>query len=1339
MKQFILTLSRTFLACLITFIVIAAVVVGLGRQLLTHINEAKPEIESYLSSVSDLNIQFQAIHGQWHRLTPQINLSELYIGAKGNDAAFLQVKEISAEIDLSASLLNLHPIIKLWVDGLALDLVFNEGRFELINGPDQADTQHQATQPEDQSIHHQIDFFLRQPHIQLSNSNINIQGFWTHDVTVSDINVGLARNGLNKRFWFDLILNGDSRISVNMKGEMQGRFTDLDSLSGNLYAKVTAPDLAPWMPVPLKALTALEIYESKGSVEVWGKVSEGHVERVTSRFELSDVSVGKEGSELPSPKLNKVSGLAKWQGDWYRNWQIGLQSFEISGEDFHWAPDKLVLHSKLMADNKRRYMGSVDNASIAPWVKYAVSLLNPESGIYQTLKTVQPEALLNNVKFSLDMQNDSVADFQVLADIKHISMQPQRWIPGLNNVSAKALLAKEVSVIELEGHAVDLNYPDLFRNQISVNEVSGALLVRNTDEQWAIESGLLQINDEHLNGVTQLAVIKKKLSEELPYLRLQANLRNVDVEQSLYDLLPVGVIPNGVVGWLDSAVKKGSLLRGDLLFHGPVDLQAFEPFQYILGFTAEDLTLQYLPEWKAVEGITADICIYNGNVDAWATKADYYGGKLDSAWVATGKNPDGDIELTVDARLQAPIEDAIQILVDSPIKNKTAPVLDKIAVKGDGDIRVEVGFPFREDATGLAVAVDVQVDGGEFTLIEQGLVVENLAGRVLYDLEQGLSSPGLQGKLFGGSINAVIKTKADEEIPSGQETIVIAKGHGRLDQIKPWLKFDFLDPVAGTIDYQANIYLKPEPENAIIQRSHIEIFSDLLGVSSAYPEPLSKAGFTVQPFYYKSTLGGEQRHHSISLDSVFDLQMVTDKQGIYSGAIAFGQKANLPDEPYFSVSGEIEALNLAQWQQAYQAISQTGESSVQPTPADTRPIDFGDSRLLIKKLNIQGQKFHNVDFALSQQSDNLLVMMRSPEASAAVVLPRAYLAGSEYRLIKEPVQVDVKRLALNVDKPVISETGTHQGLDPEILPAMNINIQELLLSGEDFGSWQLGWTPQDRGVQIDTASFNFKGITFSGDGQWLWEGDVVKTSLKGKAVTQNVADVIAQWGYAKSITSESAHAKLEAIWQGAPYDFDLSAANASWTLVIKDGRFKHVSSSAADKALGFLNFDDWLSRMHLKIRDLESNELPYNVIRGDFVLENQVLSSKKLTIDSAALNMVVDGTLSLASHQVNADLAVAIPVARNLVLPAALVGGIPMAATVYAIEKVIGSQLDKLTTIKYTVTGPLSDPVFAPKGSLDAVPAQIRESSGENDDKGLNTFIPEKYPLPFEETYEPAN
>ena len=95
-------------------------------------------------------------------------------------------------------------------------------------------------------------------------------------------------------------------------------------------------------------------------------------------------------------------------------------------------------------------------------------------------------------------------------------------------------------------------------------------------------------------------------------------------------------------------------------------------------------------------------------------------------------------------------------------------------------------------------------------------------------------------------------------------------------------------------------------------------------------------------------------------------------------------------------------------------------------------------------------------------------------------------------------------------------------------------------------------------------------------------------------------------------------------------------------------------------------------------------------------------------------------------------LNVTVPVTRNLVLPAAVIGGVPAAATAFVVEKMFGDQFDKLTTIKYGISGSFDKPVVEVKDSFNIIPKQVSEAvmKGESS-KPAPTERSEPQPKPF--------
>ena len=71
--------------------------------------------------------------------------------------------------------------------------------------------------------------------------------------------------------------------------------------------------------------------------------------------------------------------------------------------------------------------------------------------------------------------------------------------------------------------------------------------------------------------------------------------------------------------------------------------------------------------------------------------------------------------------------------------------------------------------------------------------------------------------------------------------------------------------------------------------------------------------------------------------------------------------------------------------------------------------------------------------------------------------------------------------------------------------------------------------------------------------------------------------------------------------------------------------------------------------------------------------------------------MSLAGDFNLLAETADAKLVATLPVATNLPWVVALLGGIPAAAGVFITSKLVSKQVDRLSSISYTVNGPWDD------------------------------------------------
>jgi uncharacterized protein YhdP len=126
--------------------------------------------------------------------------------------------------------------------------------------------------------------------------------------------------------------------------------------------------------------------------------------------------------------------------------------------------------------------------------------------------------------------------------------------------------------------------------------------------------------------------------------------------------------------------------------------------------------------------------------------------------------------------------------------------------------------------------------------------------------------------------------------------------------------------------------------------------------------------------------------------------------------------------------------------------------------------------------------------------------------------------------------------------------------------------------------------------------------------------------------------------------------------------------------------------------VSLFNFANWLKRLQLDFSDVTSQNLAYNDLVGTIRFDNGVASlidPLRMKMPSGRMNM--GGNFDLVNEQVNAELVATLPVATNLPWVVALLGGVPAAAGVYLTSKLVEKQVDRLSSISYTLSGPFDD------------------------------------------------
>lgn len=280
---------------------------------------------------------------------------------------------------------------------------------------------------------------------------------------------------------------------------------------------------------------------------------------------------------------------------------------------------------------------------------------------------------------------------------------------------------------------------------------------------------------------------------------------------------------------------------------------------------------------------------------------------------------------------------------------------------------------------------------------------------------------------------------------------------------------------------------------------------------------------------------------------------------------------------------------------------------------------------------------------------------------------------------------------VGVDPRIVNE----DQFRPNWLPPVEVRLHNLWLQEEAWGNWSTRLIPLERGLRLSDVEADFRSLNLSGEAFWSAEtgGQETTTQFTGKATTKDVAKVMKHFGYEPTVQSEAGVSQMDLTWAGSPVEFDLSTVDGGLTMALDKGYLLSVDPAASSvRVLGLLNFDTLQRRLQFDFKDIYKKGLAYDRISGDFQINESVLSTSMVKIRGPSTKMDIQGDVNVDTGKVDQELTLTLPIAKNLVIPAGAVGGLPAAATAFVIEKALGDQLDKLTTVRFKIEGNLEDP-----------------------------------------------
>jgi uncharacterized protein (TIGR02099 family) len=1330
-------INRLLWTFIVTVVVVVGAVVGLGRHYIDYVDDYQNEIVATVEQHTGLHLQVEKLSARWMHVSPQFTIDNLKLFNPAKpDEVVLDIDHLVVRVGLLQSLANFTPVFSL-VEGEGAVAQLDEvtpGHFQLRGFPSRG------------SIDPLIDAMLRIHRAAITASRADLHFVGGRSAQLDAQNVQLQRTGNFRRLNLELQVTEDG-AAVKREGaplkvvvEAHGDPRDSGRFSARGYAEFAKVDLTPLLPMASSYGFDLKHGRIDGAAWLdW----QGDDISVRGRVALPVLDLaGITGRDLPAITQIAAPFLLRSRDGHQQLWLPRISA--------QWGGENIDIASMLIA----RDVGAPVFSVSLPQVKLddvqrvlrAGHILSDH--LTQVLDELAPSGALRNLQLQLPMAPEHRDQLRVRTEIAALKVSPWHGAPGLVGISGFLDTGLAGGTAILEGVDAQLDFPHVYHQPIPFKTLRGALNWHLDGDRVLVESGPIAATGEAgLASILLTLNLNTHAGDPVPpQMTLMVGMRN-SAAQFRNWFIPYTLSPK-LLSWLDHSIGSGQLPRGAFIYNGSLRAGDHDHRSVELFLDVENGELNYHPEWPALHALSAEVWLDNTDLDVRGRSARMFDQvQLSDIDVAMRPLEGGGEWLRVTGDVVARDNDMLRVLRESALQKNLNGALDHWNWRGIARAQLDLGIPIGGPPIGEQpiggdkpggehiltpdIRVDAELDDGTLQLTDVNLTLEHVDGPLRYRSDGSQSGPDEGGKvgLYSAGIDARLYDRAAKIRISSDEhhaTQIHATGKVAMPDLRNWLQQPLLDHAQGETAFNLAIKLNGDSSN-------LQVTSDLAGVAINLPAPYHKSADETLPLQVTMPLRGE-RQVAITAGDWADLSLLwktaadgeapataTEKRVLRSGVLRLGKTGDATHASgKLVITGTVPQVDLNPWRELLAnnrgkiGAASSAEATTPETAATTAPVetaaatpalavslrdlqlpDVDAAGFALRDVHVSGE--HSAGDHARGDAPGWSLQVRADKLSGSATIPDD---------TQKPLRLDFAELHLPAASPDTEPAEPPQPsalskLDPAVATAIDVRIHQLWRGDENWGDIGFRLRPITHGLRLDQLSGRLRGIDLQPVGTapaqltWQRRDDIHTTRFVGRLAVGDIADVLARWGFEKTMSSRSGFLETDVSWIGAPDEIGLKKLDGVATVNLHEGQFLKASGSAtgALKVVGVFNFANLLRRLQLDFSDLFKGGVSFDDIEGQLAMSNGVFRSHTpIEINSPSSHFRLTGQIDFASDLADMELVATLPIASNLPWMVALAGGLPAAAGVYVASKLFEQQVDHFSSAVYEIRGPWREP-----------------------------------------------
>lgn len=1131
-------------------------------------------------------------------------------------------------------------------------------------------------------------------------------------LTLEDVDIVL-RNGLQGHaLRLDATPPGDWGERFVLMGQFQrgllsthpGRFADWN---GQVFAWFPQVDVSR---LRQHVRLGTDLLSGHGRLRLWSDIVRGEWASGSVDLDLQAVQL-RLAPDLPVLGFERISGRVSGHHG-TNDWSVATRQLAfVSDKGLAWPGGNLAVQYN-MAQGKTPAKGQLQGDQLDLQALREVALRLPLPADWQAeLAGHEVSGQVRALRLQWEGTAESITQYQGQIEAEQLQLQARSDSRfggrGIQGAQLNAQFSHKGGQLQWKmPEGGELRWPGILEeDRLALQQLQGELRWSLNGQKLASAQWKAQVANEDLQGQTQGQWQARPVGPGV--LDLQAQLQRVEAAR-IYRYLP-RVLSGEVRHYVRDSVRKGRVtglqvrIKGDL---SKIPMVHSREGEFRFAGHLQDVEMAYVPAallpagsppWPALQGLQGDLVFERQGMKLTGASARLGESKqplqvtrLRADIPDLAHNP----KLDVQAELKGPAQQFLRSVQQSPLDRMLSGALSQASASGNLQGKLQLAIPLlRVQETRLQGSLALA--GNDVQISPLLPLFARSQGTVQFT-ESGFSLQGVQTRVLGGNsrIEGGLRSGA---VPSGEPRLLIrAQGLVTAEGLRAARNLKPLDTLARQMQGQTSYSATLGWQGGLPELS---VRSSLEGMELLFPVPLGKRASQAMPVSLStkqlSSVTQPQDQLQVDVGQIVSALYVRDLSGaaprVVRGSLMVGLRnsaASAMPERGVSAVVRLEELPIDAWE-ALLPTAEPGDG--QDSWRSYLPNRIG---LQTGSLTVQGRTLHEVVAGITREGSTWRANVDARELSGhAQYIESAAQQGG---------RLFARLTRLNLPPSAVSDVESMMESPPSSMPALDIQIDDLVLRGKSLGRVEIEATnPDTRGPRagkrewlLQKFNVSVPEATLKATGRWTAPVDnrPRRTELNFRLDVQDAGALLTRLGTPGALRAGAGYLEGQLGWSGSPLSLHYPTLQGQFQVKMGRGQFLKADPGVA-KLLGVLSLQGLPRRLLLDFRDVFYEGFTFDAVQGDVQIQQGIASTQNLQIEGVNAVVKMEGT---------ADIARETQQLKVLILPQLNAGGASVVAglainpvvglTAYLTQWLLSAPLSKANIQEFAIDGTWSEP-----------------------------------------------